>query len=247
VQLAVTGNPVVQKERKDVMRHIISTALLALLCTILAQPAEANPLNRWAISCGADAAAIKRKGKTWTFTESKNHCDGGLFAQRAEISTDPVPLSHKGAYLFKATISMTTNASNRFSLWQVHDSRLGCGPPFQVYVEPSGSLVVGSDIKTGPGESCIRRTIGNEPTKGRISRDGTRHKLQVLIEFDGEGSFNATLWLDEEVQIQGRYQAQSDKYRSEHFYFKHGVYSQHMFDYELISEDVSVTKVKVKN
>ena len=33
VRLAVTGNPVVQKERKDVMRHIISTALLALLPT----------------------------------------------------------------------------------------------------------------------------------------------------------------------------------------------------------------------
>lgn len=228
------------------MRFLLLAGFAAAFLGLSSDNAQANPLNRWQVSCGADSGAIKRTGKTWVFTESANYCDGGLFGQRAEISTDPVSLSHQGAYLFTSTISMTTAASNRFSLWQVHDSRLGCAPPFQVYVEPSGQLVVTSDIKTGPDESCIRGTIG-QPSKARIKRDGTKHELKVLIEFDGDGSFNGTLWLDGEVQIQGRYQAQTDKYRSKHFYFKHGVYSQEMFDFQLVSEDVSVKKVTVQN
>lgn len=229
------------------IRLSIFAAVVAFLLGLAGAPAHANPLNQWKISCGVDAGAIKRHRNTWTFTESKNKCVGGVYGQRAEIASKKIPLSHKGSYLFRSTVSMTTNASNRFSLWQVHDSRLGCGPPFQVYVEPSGQLTVGSDIKTGPGESCIRRTLGNGPSKGRILRDGTKHDFQVLVEFDGKGNFDATIWLDGEVQVQGRYEAQNDKYRSEHFYFKHGVYSQLMFDYELISENLTVTKVRVGN
>lgn len=228
------------------MQSINLAAFAALILVSSVGSGYANPLNRWEVSCGADAGAITRSGRTWTFTESANFCDGGLFAQRAEISTDPISLSHKGAYLFKSTISITTSANNRFSLWQVHDSRLGCAPPFQVYVEANGQLVATSDIKTGPGESCIRGTIG-QPSKKRIRRDGTKHDLQVLIEFDGEGSFKATLWLDGEVQIQGQYKAQGDQYRSKHFYFKHGIYSREMFDFEMVSENVSVKKVKVSN
>lgn len=228
------------------MRTLILAAFSALMLGSLAEPVQANPLNRWQISCGADAGAIKRKGKTWTFTESENYCDN-FFAQRAEISTDPIPPSHKGAYLFTSTVSMTAAENHRFTLWQVHDSRLGCAPPFQVYVEPSGQLLVTSDVKTGPEESCIRGVIGNGLSKGRLLRDGTKHELKVLIEFDGEGNFDATLWLDGEVQVQGRYQGQDGPYRSKHFYFKHGVYSPKMFDYQLVSENVSVKKVTVKN
>lgn len=228
------------------MRFLVLAGLTTFLFGSLPDPAEANPLNRWQISCGAGAGAIKRRGKTWTFTESKNDCDS-FFAQRAEISPDPIQPSHKEAYLFASTVSMTAAENKRFTLWQVHDSRLGCAPPFQVYVEPSGQLLVTSGVKTGPEESCIRGVIGKGLSEGRLRRDGTKHELKVLIAFDGEGNFDATLWLDGVIEVQGRYQGQDGPYRSRHFYFKHGVYSSRMFDYQLVSENVSVKKVTVGN
>lgn len=212
----------------------------------LAMPSKvsANPLSSWSISCGADAGAITRKGNTWKFTRSANYCDN-FFEQRSEISTQPISLSVKGAYLFSATVSMTTSSSERFSMWQIHDSRLGCAPPFQVYVEKSGQMLATSDVKIGPDEACIRGQIG-ELTNASIKRDGTKHELKVLVNFDGEGSFDVTLWLDGRAQIAGRYSAQIDKYRSKHFYFKMGVYSMKAFDYVFVAENIKVQKVKIQ-
>ncbi|WP_158965526.1 hypothetical protein [Chachezhania sediminis] len=84
---------------------------------------------------------------------------------------------------------------------------------------------------------------------GRLPRDGSPHKLDVLIDFDGQGGgFDATVWLDGTVQLQGRYQpsARADAYPSKYFYFKHGVYSPQMFDYVLTSTGMTVKKVRLK-
>jgi hypothetical protein len=209
-----------------------------------ATPGVAGPLNSWSISCGVDAGSIKRVGKTWTFRTSANHCEGGIFNQRAEISTQSVTPSHKGAYLFTSMIAMRADSDQQFSIFSVHDARIGCGPPFQLYVKPNGELWVSSDVKTGPGESCIRGSLGNGTSNGRFRRDGTAQELKILISFGGNGGFDATVWLGGRPEIKGHYEPQTGAYRSKKFYFKHGVYSQERFGYEMMSKDMSVKTVR---
>lgn len=221
--------------------------LLAMWLLVPPTAADATPLNSWKISCGVDQGAITRKGKDWTFRTSSNHCDGGIFKQRAEISTGKVSPSHKGAYLFSATIAMTSATAAKWDVFQIHDARDGCAPPLKLTVLRSGRMELTSDIKTGPGESCIRGFLTQSRSHGRIARDGREQKLEVLVEFDGAGGFLATVWLDGEIQLSGQYQAPSipGAFRSKYFYFKHGCYSQHSFDYELVSRGMKVKKVRV--
>ena len=221
----------------------------ALVCALLfAQPSRANPLNTWAVSCGADAGSVEKHGNVWTFVTSRNHCPGGIFHQRAEIATEPISPGQKGAYFFETTISMKTDAKEKFGIFQIHDARLGCAPPLVIYVYPDGRLNLTSDIKTGPGESCIRGALNNRFSTSRIRRDGTPQKLSVLVEFNGQGGFKATLSLDGKQQISGWYDPskQPAEFSSRNLYFKHGVYSKHMFDYVMQSTDMSVKKVVVK-
>jgi len=89
-------------------------------------------LNRWDISCGVDAGAIRRSGNVWTFRTSTNHCERGIFAQRAALSTEHVPPDHRGAYLFRSDITMTTSSDEPFDIFQIHDGRRGCAPPLKV-------------------------------------------------------------------------------------------------------------------
>jgi hypothetical protein len=225
-------------------------AIFVLICVVMlcAEPAIANPLNSWSVSCGADKGAIRKTGKAWTFKTSRNHCQGGIFSQRAEITSKPVAPSHNGAYLFESTISMRTGSNQKFGIFSVHDSRLGCAPPLAVNVQPDGRLHLTSDIKTGPGESCIRGALSDRFSQGRLRRDGTPQKLSVLIEFNGAGGFKATVALDGKTQLSGWYDAsrQPAEFQSRKFYFKHGVYSQHLFDYVMTSIDMTVTKVVVR-
>lgn len=211
-------------------------------------PASATPLNSWRVSCGADPGAITQQGNVRTFRTSTNHCPGGIFVQRAEIQTDSVSPSHKGAYLFESVVAMSTRSTEKFGVFQIHDGRLGCAPPLVVYVEPSGRMSLTSDIKTGPGESCVRGALNAQVSQGRLHRDGREQTLRVLVEFDGQGGFVASLFLDGILQISGQYDStrQPAAYRAQKFYFKHGVYSQRMFDYAMTSRDMAVRRVRVK-
>lgn len=118
-----------------------------------------------------------------------------------------------------------------------------------VYVWPDGRLSLTSDIKTGKGESCIRGALNGKNSRDRILRDGTEQKLSVLVEFDGVGGFKATVSINDKAQISGHYDPskQPAEFRSKKFYFKHGVYSQHVFDYVMTSRGMKVSRVKLAN
>ncbi|WP_317958792.1 hypothetical protein [Phaeobacter inhibens] len=225
--------------------RIIPLFFIACLLGAISLPAHANPLNRWKVSCGADKGSITKQGKTRIFRTSANHCPGGIFNQRAEISTDKVRPNHKGRYLFSSTISMTNTRNDRFGIFQIHDGRHGCAPPLSVLVRSDGRFKLQADYKTGPGESCIRDVFRQNSTSVRFKRDGRPQKLEVLIDFLGGARFDVQVLLDGKLAAQGQYRPpEGDGFiASKHFYFKHGVYSQHMFNYELISQDMKVRKV----
>ncbi|MBB93771.1 MAG: hypothetical protein CML68_04080 [Rhodobacteraceae bacterium] len=225
-------------------------SLLAGAALLLSQslPASANPLNTWQVSCAADPGSITRKGKTWTFKTSTNHCPGGVWKQRAEIYSDRVNPTHKGTYLFRSTVSMTAGTNEKFDIFQIHDGRHGCAPPLKVDVLPSGQIELTSDLKTGPGESCERGALGRSARQGVIRRDGTPQLLEVIIDFNGLGGFDAFVRVDGTLQVSGSYMPPTGAqyFQSKFFYFKHGVYSQRMFPYVLTSEGMTVKKVRLK-
>jgi hypothetical protein len=224
------------------------SAATAALFLALTLPGSANPLNKWKVSCGADPGSIVQKGRTWTFRTSKNHCPGGVWNQRAELSTDRVSPRHKGAYLFRSTVAMNAGTNERFDIFQIHDGRHGCAPPLKVDVLPNGQIDLISDLKTGAGESCVRGALGRSARGNIIRRDGTPHLLEVIIDFNGRGGFNAFVKVDGKLQVSGTYDPPSDArfFKSEFFYFKHGVYSQRIFPYVLTSQDMTVKKVRLR-
>ncbi len=224
---------------------MILLAAVAFLITPVA--GQATPLDRWQVSCSVQKGSITRKGRTWVFKTSPNMCPGGVFTQRAEIYTDRVRPNHKGSYLFEAHISMRTDTTEKFGVFQMHDGRLGCAPPLKLDVLPSGRLELVSDYKTGPGESCVRGKLTERASPAKIRRDGTEQKLAVLVDFDGSGGFYVAVWLDDALQLDGTYRLPPGQgyFKSEFFYFKHGVYSQRMFDYVLVSRDMRVKRVRL--
>ncbi len=101
--------------------------------------------------------------------------------------------------------------------------------------------------KGGAGEQCKPedRTIGNPNV--RLRRDGTEYNLRVLIQFNGEGEFSTNVWIDGKSAVSGFYQTPKipGVFKSKNFYFKQGVYSKNMFDYQMTSRGMVVKKVKV--
>lgn len=221
-------------------------ASLLLALWLLPTPSLATPLNQWSVSCGVDNGAIVKKGKTRIFTTSSNHCGGGMFAQRAEISSKKVSRNHKGAYLFSTTVSMTNARNERFDIFQMHDGRDGCAPPLKVTVMPNGKFKLEADYKTGPGESCIRDVMPQKVSGVRFKRNGQPQKLDVVVRFLGNSRFDVQVSLDGQVAAVGSYEPPEGPgfVPSKFFYFKHGVYSLNMFDYQLVSQDMRVRRIK---
>ena len=224
-----------------------SAAFLMLSFVLIACGATGSryfgPLNDWDISCGADQGSITKSADTWIFKTSDNYCSGGTFNQRAEINTENYSTRREGDFLFSSNVAMTAPRNNEYSIFSIHDGRNGCAPPLQLFVRPDGRMYISSDVKTGPGESCVRGFIGGT-SPDRVLRDGTEQLLQVLVQFDGAGSFDVTVWLDNEPQIQGTYSPSANPAAilSERFYFKHGVYSKNVFEYELRSRNMQVSQ-----
>lgn len=229
-------------------KALLYFSAIAILWSVQDRPVAANPLNKWQVSCGADPGSIVRKGKTWVFRTSTNHCPGGIWKQRAEIYSDRVKPNHKGAYLFSATVAMDAGTNEKFDIFQIHDGRRGCAPPLKLDVLPSGQLELTSDLKTGAGESCVRGTLGHSAGRNVIRRDGTRQLLEVIIDFNGRGGFDAFVSVDGQLQVSGTYNPPIGQqyFKSKFFYFKHGVYSQRIFPYVLTSEGMRVRKVRLE-
>jgi hypothetical protein len=145
---------------------------------------------------------------------------------------------------------MTSSATERFDIFQMHDGRYGCAPPLKLEVQPNGRLTLMGDYKIGsePGENCVRDVISSTgPSPLRIARDGTEYKLDVIVDFNGNSGYDAYVYVDDALQLRGSYRYQPDKgyFQSRFFYFKHGVYSLNPFPYVMRSRDMTVSRVRL--
>ena len=128
----------------------------------------------------------------------------------------------------------------------MHDGRDGCAPPLKVTVLSTGRFKLEADYKTGKGESCVWNVFA-QSTKSNVvfKRNGQLQQLDVLVDFLGKQRFSVQVFLDGKLAAQGSYSPPEgkDHITSRHFYFKHGVYSKRMFDYEMVSQNMSVKRI----
>lgn len=221
------------------MKCLIITFCLLLFvgCAGVYSPTK---IRDWSISCGVDKGAIVRKQDTWIFKTSKNKCKGGTFKQRAEIkSNSHIGLTVDAKYNFETTFKFESNFYEKFDIFQIHDGRDGCAPPLKVTISSMGYIRLRSDYKTGPGENCVRDVMKSSGRGlDRVLGDGTEQKLNVILDFDGKGGFDVEVYLDDKLQVTGEYKFEEGKgyIKSKDFYFKHGVYSKRIFEYQLTSK-----------
>ena len=213
-----------------------------------------NKISDWTFSCSPDKGSIEDNYPSYVFKTSKNNknvCKGGIYNQRAEIlSKKALSLSTRAKYDFQTVFSFQDKSKSfypeKFDIFQIHDGRNGCAPPLKVNIQSSGQLRLYADYKTGPGEQCQKDVIKSTGLgTTQIKRDGTEYKLNVLLNFDGKSGFDVDVYLDDKLEVSGKYSPPTgNKYvASKYFYFKHGVYSRNMFDYEMKSK-ISMKKVK---
>ena len=195
--------------------------------------AFSNP--RWEKKCRPDKGSVIKKGQIWTLKTSKNSCDGGTFAQRAEIDTGAaISSSHVGKYVFESKFKLTSDANNKFSILSVNDGRSGCAMPLQIFVSKTGYLSLTGDYKYGTGLACDRDVLNIKYTfKEKVLRDGTEQILRVYLDFKGNSKFGVVVYLNDELVATTAYQFPEGKgfYKSQSFSLSHGVYSHKMFDY----------------
>ncbi|MCU9837169.1 hypothetical protein OEZ49_05280 [Ruegeria sp. WL0004] len=225
--------------------------VLGLLVFSAPETANASPLQTWKVSCGTDPGALVKKGRTYFFKTSSNHCPGGIFNQRSEIATDHMNAGRAGTYLFSTYVAVTSPSTEKFSIFQIHDGRHGCAPPLKINVLPSGQLTFDSEYKIGskPGNDCRKvSSLMGKKSAVRIKRDGTEYKLDVVVDFDGRGGFEVFVAVDDRPQIEGRYSPPEGQgyFKSQKYFFKHGSYSLNVFPYTLVSRDMRVKRVKLK-
>ncbi|RWX36786.1 hypothetical protein EHI43_08870 [Rhizobium leguminosarum] len=202
----------------------------------------------WQTSCGVDPGAISHSGGAYTFHQSYNHCSGGIFKQRSELSSGNISVKSRVSYAFDTTVSMKTSQSNDFILFQVHDGRNGCSPPMSLRWTGGNSLRFDSDYTRGKGMAgCVEnRGLRGAGYHGpSLRRDGTPYHLRVTLAFDGQGGFDVSVQINGSGVLSGRYQPSNDPQflTSKRFYMKHGVYSQKPFDYEMRSVGMQVLRV----
>lgn len=230
--------------------YLYLTVLIVLSSNVSAKDkyfGAPSKISVWKISCSVDRGSITGGGSNWVFKTSKNRCTGGIFKQRAEItSNSALSISTKAKYNFQSIFTMKSSSNEKFDIFQIHDARDGCSPPLKVNVQSSGKIRLYSDYKTGPGERCERDVIQTTGLgKTSVKRDGTEYKLNVIVDFDGKSGFDVEVYIDDVLEVSGKYfpPEGSGYISSKFFYFKHGVYSRNMFDYELKSK-ISMHLVK---
>jgi hypothetical protein len=223
-------------------------ALLAGLLMLTFAPSESHAVS-WKTSCGADRGSITKSGSSYVFKTSKNYCTGGIFNQRAELTSSDISVRRKVTHTFSSNVAMKTGSGEPFILFQIHDGRNGCAPPMSLRWQGNGSLSFDSDYTKGKGMAgCVEnRELRNAGYRGpSLKRNGTAYDLQVALMFDGNGAFDVAVSIDGKQVLSGKYSPPDDPQflRSTRFYMKHGVYSRNRWDYELTSKGVKVSQAR---
>lgn len=225
---------------------VIAPALM--LFSLLFLPEQSQAAS-WRTSCAVDRGSIVKNGSTYVFKTSKNHCTGGIFKQRAELTSSDISVRSKVNYVFSSTVAMKAKSTEPFILFQIHDGRFGCSPPMSLRWQANGSLSFDSDYTKGKGMAgCVEnRGLRNAGYRGpSLKRNGTAYDLQVGLMFDGDGAFDVAVSIDGKKVLSGKYSPPDDPQflRSKRFYMKHGVYSRNQWDYEFTSSSMRVSKAR---
>ena len=200
----------------------------------------------WDISCSVDSGAISfSKGKA-VFTQSKNRCAPvGPMAQRAEINTKKIEITEPVQITFQSKFRYSTEQPNKFTIFQIHDGRNSCAPPFMLDVDKKGRLHIKGAYQIEPWdgfseyvEKCIDTNLDMQRYSDDrfVSKNGNVHHLQVILDFDGKGNFHVLVMLDQQLVLTGSYQTDQRYQVYPRQYFKHGNYSRYFYDYQLTSE-----------
>lgn len=112
---------------------------------------------------------------------------------------------------------------------------------------PNNTFRFGSDYTRDQGmNGCTEyRDLRNARHTGpQFRRDGTAYKFQALAKFDGAGAFDIQIFIDGRSVIAGQYRPSSNPefVASNRFTLKHGLYSQHVWPYEMSSTGLRVLR-----
>ncbi len=229
-------------------RYILTAVIAVAVGATASYAAEGRRVSLgWQTACGVDPGGISRSGGAYVFHKSSNHCSGGIFKQRSQVSSGNIPVNSQVSYAFDTTVSMKASQSNDFILFQIHDGRLGCSPPMSLRWTGSNTFRFDSDYTRGKGMAgCVEnRGLRGAGYHGpSLRRDGTPYHLHVTLAFDGQGGFDVSVQINGRGVLSGRYQPSSDPQfiSSKRFYMTHGVYSQKPFDYEMRSVGMQVLR-----
>ncbi|MGV2069041.1 hypothetical protein ACQZ5K_26540 [Agrobacterium sp. 22-226-1] len=201
----------------------------------------------WRNSCDADRSAIEQTGSGYVFRPAVNRCAGGFFKQRAEITSEKVSITRPARYVLSSRVSMTSKASEPFIFFQVQHEGFKCSPPLSLRWLGNGKLSFDSDYVTVPGNpQCPENgDMRSARHQGQVlKRDGTQYEVSIALVFDGDGAFDAVVSVNGRPVLSGKYDPPRDAkfVRSKSFYFKHGVYSRRMFEYEFRSNGLGLRR-----
>lgn len=211
---------------------------------------------RWRVSC---ESPVQRLGAdTFKFVTSKNTCTingkiSGTFQQRNEINTNKFSIDTIARYTFETNIRLISDNNDEVFIFQIHDATVpGCAPPLSIGVtEKSIRLTSAYKYRNDNVIVCNGLSFHDEDRFGVIPnidliRDGTEYNFRVEVDFLGRSAFDVEVYIDDELVVGGRYEpAVNDKnyIKSKSYYFKHGVYSRYIFDYEMYSRGLRLKRV----
>lgn len=254
----------------SILRLVCLIFVFAFPSTVYAQSSTPSKVSGWKVSCGVDKGALKKSRRDYVFRPSRNHCDPEFadspwqWKQRTEIFSKHYSPKLKGRYMFETIVAMTSPSRQKFDIFQMHDGRKACAPPLKVEWSSNNQVSLVSSYKvTGKGEEhCIKNNIttANFQRGSILPRDGSEHRLQVILNFDGTGAFTVVVGVDGKRAIEGGYDPNLSRgvVRSvtgirmnsprvdgpKKLYFKHGVYSKNPFDFVLHSKAMRMVRIK---
>ena len=196
----------------------------------------------------ANKEAVLDKYPTYIFRPVKNTC-GTSSTLRSQIkSRKAISTKITSSYNFQSIFSISDKSfyKERFDFFSIEDGREKCAPPFVLSIESNGNMNIRGDYKIGRGEQCKRNILNKKRlNSSEIKRDGTQYKLNIIIQFNGDGSFSALVYLDNKLQFEANYTQPNENnyFMSKYFAFRHGVRSNNIFEYVLESK-ISMKLVK---
>ena len=207
-------------------------------------------ITDWTMQCStkANKEAVLDNYPTYIFRPVKNTCRTNSAARSQIKSRKAISTSVTSSYNFQSIFSITDKSiyKERFDFFSIQDGRETCAPPFVLSIESNGILNIRGDYKVGKDKQCIRNVLNKKSFSSlEIKRDGTKYKLNIIIQFNGDGSFSTLVYLDDKRQFEANYTqpTENNYFVSKYFAFRHGVRSNNIFDYVLESK-ISMKLVK---